>query len=321
MKELLLINSAERLREIFDLANPDGVYHNYLPFPDRIAGFSIEREYPNKLRYKPLKTRDGKAVTVALYHVVYGHPKDTEQPINDAKVPVFISIGLFNRYKAAHHEYAFSDPDCPTEESIELSESSPKPASLESKNIFYDHKIEKLIIVSGQAVSGRKLLDSLFKNHCDTVRKWRGIKYRFNKKVHSAKIYICKQGERFCRCLLKCLGYALPEKVGFDIFSGSYTRKDLQACKSADITIFQYKTSKNVVVAFSIIVVIGFILYFLLGLKLPFVSGLATGSLFVMCSVIIFLWILESVIPRVLLIFVNYLFKKRIALMTRGFSV
>lgn len=321
MKEVLLINSPEQLREIFCLANPDEVYENYLPFPDRIAGFSIEREYPKNLRYIPLKTQNGKAVTVALYHVVYGHPEDTKQPINDAKVPIYISVDLFNKYRATHHEYDFDDPDCPTKESIKLSESSPKPAPLESKNIFYDHNIGKLIIVSGKAVSGRKLLDSLFRNHCNTVLRWRGIKYRLKKKVHSAKIYICKLGERFCRGLLKCLGYALPEKVGFDIFSGSYTRKDLQTCKSTDITIFQYKTSKNIVVAFSIIVVIGFVLYFLLRLKLQFVNGLATGSLFVMCSAIVFLWILESVIPRVLLIFVNYFFKKRIALMTKGFSV
>ena len=56
------INSmdAERLRDIFQIDNlVDKKYIEYTPLKDRQAGFSVKREYPSNIRYKPPRTRNG----------------------------------------------------------------------------------------------------------------------------------------------------------------------------------------------------------------------------------------------------------------------
>ena len=81
---------------------------------------------------------------------------------------------------------------------------------------------------------------------------------------------MCKILENICKHLLRYLGYTLPEKTGFDQLFSQYSKADLKNSKTLDIDIFGYKTSKNIVVVFSCIVIAAFLFTKLLKIRLGF---------------------------------------------------
>lgn len=318
MPSFALFDNASQLRAVFDIDHISDVYKDYQPYSDRKVGFSVKREYPNNIRYKPPHTQSGIPVTVALIGVVYAHPDDTGEPITGTKVPITLTVDLFNNYLSHHHyEYDYGDPDCPTEDSVKESEQTPKPASmLRMEGVSYDHEENTLLSQKGKVVSGKQVLDYVFLTHCNTIHRFKGLRYRIKKKLHGFRVGLYEWLEKLCGGLLKLLGYDIKPKVGFDILT-PYKRDDLKEAKIKDIEIFNYKTSKNVVVIFSILIICFFILFSLLH-RHKFFETIASNSLLTACSAIVLLWILEAPIPRVLFYLHNIFHNKRIRMMLGG---
>jgi len=103
-------------------------------FQGKYVGFSVKREYPENIRFKPAKTKSGKDDVIALFKVTYGDPKYTDKPFNPERVPILIIISIvrWSIYKNSHFDYCYDDNDCPTAESLILMNSSPAPQNLDS---------------------------------------------------------------------------------------------------------------------------------------------------------------------------------------------
>lgn len=65
--------SMEEFKKVFKFDEHDE-YIEFTPLIDVKIGFSIQREYPEDIKYKPPKTRDGRKDVLSLIHIVYFHP-------------------------------------------------------------------------------------------------------------------------------------------------------------------------------------------------------------------------------------------------------
>ncbi len=175
----LFFNSPDELKEAFGIDNLPG-YENYIPFKDRKVGFSVQRQYPPDIRYKPPKRKDGTPDTVALIRVLYFHPTEVNEPVNPGKVPLSLSISTHSRYLINHFEYNFDDDNCPTRQSISLSKSTPRPIALDSKSeYFYDHHNNSFINNRSESLKGKEVLDRIFQLHCNTIHVVKGRRLRW----------------------------------------------------------------------------------------------------------------------------------------------
>jgi hypothetical protein len=169
MKDYL--TNAEELRSILGIRDSTE-YFDFKAYTDSEVGFSVKRVYPDNISYKPPKNNDGRPDIVALLHVYYSHPSEINHEISTNAVPIQIDI---MPYSYCNHSYDFSNPECPTRESIDISNRTRKPIALREKYL-YNHESNMLIrSYDGKKLRGRKVLDDLFQEHCDTVHFFKGM--------------------------------------------------------------------------------------------------------------------------------------------------
>ena len=124
-------NSADDLIDAFSFRD-DERFEKITSLGNRKVGFSVQKKYPEDIRYRPPKKKGGADDTFALFHVVYTHPDEASVSIeNKDKIPLIITIVPYSRYRGNHFDYNFEDPECPTEKSLEESKASPRPVDLE----------------------------------------------------------------------------------------------------------------------------------------------------------------------------------------------
>lgn len=111
--------------------------------------FSFEKKYPNGIMFRPAKTKDFQDDSVARIRISYQDKK-----MIDWKVPIYLKVSKQSRYlMKGNYDYDFKDENCPTKESLDLSNQSWQPIELESYwDYFYDTvngvflKKEKILI-------------------------------------------------------------------------------------------------------------------------------------------------------------------------------
>ncbi|MFZ3138911.1 MAG: hypothetical protein WA126_16140 [Thermodesulfovibrionales bacterium] len=162
------LRNGEAFLRLFDLIEPP--YMDIKIFQDKYIGFSVKREYPKNIRFKPAKTKSGKDDVVALIKVTYGDPKITDKPFNPERVPIIISIIRWSIYKNNHFDYHYEDNDCPTEESLIRMNASSPPENLDSYDeYFYSHTLNQFITNKGKSITGKQILDKIFEEHINTI--------------------------------------------------------------------------------------------------------------------------------------------------------
>ena len=181
--------NTEKLAKIFGIDKLSNKYIEYTAFKDDTIGFSIQREYPDNIRYKPPRTSDGRPDRVALIRVACIGPKKKAEKSAEYQTSIFLDIGLYSRYLSNHLDYNFNEADCPTEESVQNSKATPKPIDLQSSDEYvYEHRSKALQNARGEEVSGEKILDELFNKHCSTVHLLKGLSLRW--RISSRNIFV-----------------------------------------------------------------------------------------------------------------------------------
>ena len=151
-------NTGLELLKIFGSYGDSG-YENPIQLRDTTVGFSIQKNYPTGIRFKPAKSEEGDD-DVAVIWVVYEPHK--RAPAADL-IPLRLRIATMSKYRAAHWDYNFDDENCPTEDSVLLSKSTPRPLELSLVNeYYYSETLDSLVNLKGDRVEGRDVLDHLF---------------------------------------------------------------------------------------------------------------------------------------------------------------
>ena len=201
------------LRTPDDVINASGVsmlpeYTELVRFTDG-PGFSVRRNYPPHTDLSRVLTRRDEPDLCCLIH--FGVSLSSA-PGGVCKMS--LGTSLFSRWGENHMPgyHDFSNPDCPTPESLHIRRRAAKPLDLRFSNgeFFYDAADGHFYDEDGRRVTGKQILDYLYDYHCRTLHRW------FRTKMHARNAY-----ERAVRRLLREIqrgaGWLLEH--GYDIQS------------------------------------------------------------------------------------------------------
>lgn len=302
--------NAQQFMNLFSIESSS--YENMVPLTDRKVGFSVQRAYPKNLRFSPSKTESGSPDTVAIIHAFYIHPSESKEQITIEKVPLFIRIGKFSRYRMNHLDYNFEDKDCPTEESIRFMKTSPNPVDLSSYDYFYNHSKNTFFNDNGDKPSGIQLLDYIFREHCDTIHWIRGIRIQWKFRSNRWLINILTWASALIKFLLTHLfGRTLDSESNVVAFLSGYKEEDFKKLSTESFVIFGYKASKSVIVIFSLIMLAVYIFQFYYPASNRFLEKLFSINLYSVALVISSLWFLDDILPKCLFKLLNLITRIR----------
>lgn len=297
-----LFLTAEELRDALAIQE-DKNYKDFIAFKDGKAGFSIKRQYPAEIAFKPPVTKDGSQDTLAMIRVLYNPKNVSEAELDLTKVPIWIDIGKHSKYYYNHFGFNFDDDDCPTEESLAASQASPRPVDLDfPDDFFFNHSAGEFVDKNGKRYSGPQVLQFVFDQHCDTTREFQRRKWRSIARVG----FLCEH-------LIAFLEYILRHsfRKHFDRARGpfmSYTKDDIVLLKAESLKIFGYKTTKNVVVTYAALVLVAYTISYWTSLRQStFFISIWKHPFLVLCATLVTLPLLEYEGPNLIRIAVNIL--------------
>lgn len=273
-------------------------YYDLLPFTSG-TGFSIKRDYPVDLAYKPPLTVSGDPDVVALIHVILGYVTDDDKK----RTPLFIHIRSFSKYLENKRDYDFDNKDCPTRISVENSKHTRKPLTLENTTDYYLDGNNTVINKKGDQVRVNDILDTIFNEHCETTHWLKGVKIRAKINMGSRIAKLFYYLEIAIQYLLKTICGRVIEPSRVRIF-GKYEKEDMKLLKTEYIEIFGYKASLNVITTFCVIVIFSYILFkYLLKTNL-FIDFFSSNVIEITVSILL-LSFLQNVLPQILFALMN----------------
>jgi hypothetical protein len=291
---------SEELKMAFDL-DVHSEYEDLILFKGKNVGFSVKRPYPADLPYKPPVTKTGNPDTVALIRVAYNPDQDPTEKIDKKKVPIWIDINKHSKYRFHHFRYNHDDENCPTAESLAVSQKTPAPVDLESfGEYFLDHEKNSIVNKTGNSLHGHEILDQIFHDHCRTTGGMR----RKGWKSIAILAYASEAGIKFFKCLFRiafCKGFS---ETAIDL--RPYQKHEIIALDAKPLVIFGYTASKNVIVTYALLVLGAYMVKHLTGWPPhQLFSGIWENPFLLLCLVLVTLPLLEHCGPLVLLWVLN----------------
>lgn len=283
-------------------------YENPIQLKDTSVGFSIQKDYPTGIRFKPAKGKQGDD-DVAVIWVVY---EPRKRVASADLIPLRLRIATMSKYRSAHWDYDFADDNCPTEDSVLLSKSTPSPLELNLANEYYYSEMQDGLVNSkGRRVDGREVLDHLFKAHCDSVHPIMGIRWQGAHKLSKFIRWIFDQPVNLIQFLLTVVfGRTLDERRDRSIFLDGYLWADFKKVSVDSIEIAGYRASRRVVVLFLLIVVSG-CLFLLPADEKTYMGSLVRSEFLLAIHSLALLLILDEIVPAILFLLLNRCIKLR----------
>ena len=311
-----LFENTEELKDSFKL-DEDSQFFGFQTLTDVKVGFSIQSYYPEDIKYKPTRTRTGKLDETCLIHVIY-EPTDESESTGD--VPLRIHASKLSRYDQNTFPKSrnYSDIECPTKKSVAEANRLKEYVPLKIKSIgeyIFNHKKKSFFTSKGVKTSGNDLLKYIFNQHLKSSKPVLGFWLRAKIKINESYIEISK-------LIVKVLEYIFRYIYGKEIKPKDYFRthysgegvssEELVAVsiKSENrVTLGGYVTSINVIVSFSMLVLVGYLLSYFFNLESKLLSDMLSKPYLIATNTILGIWIVDRVIPTFLLIVYNWFVK------------
>lgn len=140
-------------------------YQEIVPLTDA-AGFSAKRPYPDSTPLGSVRDKAGRPTVLCLIRFIVDR---TTAPSGVSAVRVYVSA--FDKWGDTRWRgHDFSDPECPTPESVRLMERSAKPLRLDFEGEFvYDAAEGRFYGPNGERVTGPAMLDHVYDYHVRTL--------------------------------------------------------------------------------------------------------------------------------------------------------
>lgn len=301
-----IINTSEKVLSLFNGYEAGG-YQSPILFQAPEIGFSIQKNYPENIRYKPAKTRNGKDDNIAVIWVSLG-----ADAVDNNLTPLRLRVANMSLYRAKHWDYNFDEDDSPTEESVIASRKTPQPLELNwIGGVFYDQQHNVLKDESNNIITGVAVLNKIFSAHCDTVHPIKGLPIKTLNRVHN-----CARGildllvASVIFILRKLFGRTIDENGAKMSYFSGYEWENFKKISIDSIELAGYRASKNVIVIFSIITV--FASFLILPTKEDtYVHSLINSETLMILHIIVGLYLLDDLIPSALFMLLNLLIKVR----------
>ena len=320
-------NSAEEFLEIFELGKEDDHYYDPIILSGAKAGFSIKRNYPENIRYKPPLNRKGEPDSVATFWVNYTHPDDIR---NLAKhegtsrgVPVVVRIERLSKYLQNHFDYDNNDDESPTSEEVEASNRTPQPIGLEFfSDFYYNHEKKCFIDTQDHQYRPRELLDHIFERHCDTIHLWKGLWLRARLAWRGRMVGMLSLLSDFIIwCLKVVFGRTLGNDDKMDIYFRGCQPEDFKRLNEDTIEIFGYRAGRSIIILFCVIILVGGFLAYPGGYTEGPVAYISSSNIMLLASTILMLWFLDVFAPRAIIILLSSIIRLRKWLLLKKFRI
>ena len=301
-------NTDEFLGVFGDLAAAE--FFDPIHLNDTKVGFSVKRHYPSDIRYKPaIGQKNNKPDNIAALWVVYTHPDDSRKEVSESAVPLRIRIANMSLYRTKHWDYEYGDVDgnCPSEDSVEASEATPKPIELEYPGeYFFDHVRNAFVDRKGNTVSGLDILDRIFQDHCKTVHLLWGLRLRVKLLAQDNFAGLLGALITFLVWILKNLfGRSIEDDDAMAGLFRPYKSEAMKKYAADSLDILGYKASKQVVVLFCALVIIVSIYRYHISVSDDYWSGIAGSEFLSLVHGLFFVWLLDVAIPLLLFWIIN----------------
>ena len=300
-----MINNGQELLDKFYLGS-DKEFYDPVILSDTDAGFSIRRNYPEEIRYKPARYLDKNPDNVAVIWVVFDKKRiEADEP---NLVPIRCRIATMSIYRAQHWDYDFEDPECPSKDSVEMSNASPQPFSLDfPSEYFYNTEKNIFLTKEGVKVSGIDILNSIFKEHVDSVHLFRGLKYKLESLKNTAENSFFEVFIKLIKIALKFLfGRTIDEDWKVNSAFYGYPLSAFKKLQLSSIEILGYRTSKNIIVIFCLLVACLSFLFLPLD-DGTYLSSVLDSEILTTIHAVLVLIILDEALPLFLFGFMNLL--------------
>lgn len=288
------------------------LYYDPIVIRDANIGFSIKRNYPSNIRFKPPINKLGEPDEIIVIWLVL-NASISSAPNGIQKVPLYIKINKFSRYKSKFFDYDFNDPKSPTKESLYQSEKTPQPSELEFIDyFFYDQNDSVFFDRAGKKYNGLELLEFVVNKHINTVHLFKGLKFRFKHAYKINTVSFLTPIIRFCiYSLKKIFGRELDKSDTIIAQYDGFSAQDFRRTTTDIMEFFGYRTSKKVIALFCLVIVLLSLLNYTTIINIEYFYFIFSHNLLVITHSIILLLILDNVIPMIIFRFMNYLIKKR----------
>ena len=314
------INVGERIKMEYpqngsDLLNlfgniSDAGYFTPVLLTDTKAGFSVQRDYPSDIRFKPALTSRGLPDSVACIWVVY---EDKRESSKNTLIPIRLRIALMSKYRGrVGFDEDDEDEDRPTAQSVLLSKSTPQPMELTQKGgYFFDRHTVGLVDANGNTVNGVSILNELYDAHCKTVHPVKGLSLRGAQAAHILPRSLLDKLIDIAKWFLKnVFGRTLNEPLNRSSYFDGYGKQDLGILKDDAIEIFGYNTTKRVLAAFVVVAIA--ITYLMHPLEEnSYFDFVVDSEVLLTIHWLAIIILLDVAIPRILFLIVNILISFR----------
>lgn len=184
-------------------------FYDPILLKDTKFGFSIKRDYPNNLEYKPNKNKDGKPLVVSLMWVSL--KEDT--PNKKGHFPLSIRISSYTLQPQAPVSTDGEISEFDDDDNIVVDNGNTKPLELVSNNdYFYDPASNVFVNKKGNIIRGIDILKFMFEEHCDTVHKFKKQEYLLKTRLQGLASYILL-------AIMFVLYFGLEKLYGYKIIS------------------------------------------------------------------------------------------------------
>jgi len=297
-------------------------YEHITPLTDRKVGFSVQRKYPQHIRYVPPKTKKGEDDVVALIHIIYNRPVETKLETDALKIPLVVRVGAHSRYRQNHFDYDFNDEDCPTKESLAESKQTSQPISLDYiDEFFFDHTNNAFVDRAGKAISGQDILERVFREHLDTTHLIKGLKLRLTLRAQCVSVSLLTLLSTFIVFLLKkFFGRTIDESDNLASFYWGYETKDFKKLSTDSLDVFGYKTSRSVIMVFCFVVALAYGVKYVFSLSTPYLKAVFSDNFLSIIHALLVLGFLDVVAPYMLFHVLNFLIRLRTKIMFATFK-
>ena len=310
--------STDELVEVFGNLEDAGFY-DLINLKDTKVGFSIKKNYPEGIRYKPAigqKTKNPDSV--AVLWVIYGNPN---QKGSQSIAPISIRIATMSQYRAKHWDYNFDDieGDSPSKESLEASLATPQPLELTIENeYFIDHERNSFRDAKGRIFTGVEVLDRAFVTHCNTVHLLRGLALKVKLAWQSNFSGLLLLAVQLLVSLLKQgFGRTLESDDLNAGFFSPYKPESLKKLDEDSMDLLGYKASKHVIILFCALTVVAGIYKYNHPAVFSYISWLDGKTVLAATHGVFSVWLLDVAVPWAIFYLMNGLlwWRKRILMM------
>jgi hypothetical protein len=306
------ITNTKQFIDLFNFTEESG-YYNPVHLQDEEIGFSIKKKYPTDIRFKPTLKQNGEPDDIMVIWLVFHLHKSLKTGSNSKKYPIYIKINKYSLYRTKYFDYNFDDEESPTEVSLSVSKNTPQPLELEYfSDFFFDDALNCFVDNKGNLLTGIEMLNSVVKQHLNTVHIIKGFKIR-------TKIFAKSNVAGIFTLLIKILIFLLKYPFGrllkdsdseLSLYHG-FNNEDMKRITTDTVEIFKYHASKHVITTFCIIIIFISSIDYFFKLNSSYLKYITSNNLMIVTYSITLLLILDILIPQVLFHLINALVSLR----------